>query len=143
MKHVKKHLPTVAGALLGLAFIAFSLMFLLGMVPEQEPPPEGSPVAMFLGAFVPTGYFTFVKVCELIGGLLVAVPKTRNLGMLLLVPIIVNILAFHLLIAKDGIADPVLLAICALTLFLLIVERGAFIALINRPWVEPEQSSAG
>lgn len=134
MNKAIKFLPIIAGGLLGLAFIAFSLMFLLGMVPEQQPPPEGSPVALFMGALVPTGYLTFVKVFELIGGLLVAIPKTRNLGLLLLVPIIVNIIAFHALIAKAGLADPVILLILALTAYLLIHERGAFTALINKPW---------
>lgn len=143
MDTVKKHLPTVAGALLGLAFIAFSLMFLLGMVPEQEPPPEGSPVAMFFGAFMPTGYFTFIKVLELIGGVLVLIPLTRNLGLLVLVPIIVNIIAFHTFVAGDGIADPVLIVILLLTAYLLWHERGAFAALVNKPWHEkPDTGSA-
>lgn len=129
-----KALPIVAGALLGLAFIAFSLMFLLGMVPEQDPPPEGSRVAMFFGAFMPTGYFTFIKVCELIGGILVLIPLTRNLGLLILVPIIVNIIAFHIYVAGDGIADPVLIAIILVTLYLLWHERGTFVALVKKPW---------
>ncbi len=134
MAKIQKLLPHVAGALLGLAFIAFSLMFLLGMVPEQPPPPEGSPVALFMGAMFPTGYLTFVKVLELVGGVLVLTPWTRNLGLLLLVPILVNIVAFHVYIAGDGLTDPVLLTLCALTLILLWSERGAFVALIKRPW---------
>lgn len=126
-----KHLPTIAGAVLGLMFCAFSLMFLLGSVPEQPPLPEGSPIAMFMGAFAPTGYLAFVKVLELVGGVLVACPRTRNLGLLVLGPILVNILAFHVFVVDGhGLLDPVLLTICALAAFLLWSERRAFLALI-------------
>ena len=37
---------------------------------------------MFLGAMYMTGYLAFVKVLEILGGILVAIPKTRNLGLL-------------------------------------------------------------
>ena len=134
MTSIQRILPNIAGALLGLAFVAFSLMFLLNVVPEQPAPPKDSPVDHFMNAFAPTGYITFVKICELIGGLLVAIPLTRNLGLLLLVPILVNILAFHALIAQGGLTEPVLLIICALTAYLLWCERHAFVALVNRPW---------
>lgn len=125
-------IANIAGAVLGLAFCTFGLMFLLGMVPEQPPPPEGSPVAMFLGAMVPTGYLKFVKVCEVLGGLLVAIPRTRNLGLLLLGPVLVNILAFHVFVAGDGVADPIVLTMCGLALLLLFAERKAFAGLVAR-----------
>jgi hypothetical protein len=130
---MKKHLPTIAGVLLGFLFVAFSLMFLLNLGPKPPPPPEGSAAAMFFAAFGPTGYMTFVKILELVGGLLVAVPRTRNLGLLVLGPIIVNILAFHLFLGGGvkGLLDPVLLVIVALSLYLLGVGRKAFGGLLN------------
>lgn len=127
-----KYLPTVAGALLGLLFVAVGLMVLLGLGPAPEPPPEGSAPAHFFAAFGPTGYLTFVKVLEVLGGVLVAVPKTRNLGLLALGPIVVNILAFHLFVARDGILDPMLLGVSVLSLYLLWVERRAFADLVTR-----------
>ncbi|MCB1090274.1 MAG: hypothetical protein KDL87_02005 [Verrucomicrobiae bacterium] len=127
-----KYAPHIVGGLLGLMFIAFGLMFLLGLVPDQPAPPEGSPAALMMGAFVPTGYMTFVKVFEVIGGLLVAIPKTRNLGLLVLGPIIVNILAFHLFITGgEGLFNPLLIVICLLALFLLWSGRRAFGGLLN------------
>lgn len=122
----------IAGALLGLAFVAFASMFLFGIGPEQPPPPEGSPPALFMGAFVPTGYLTFVKVFELTGGLLVAIPRTRNLGLLVLGPILINILAFHIFVAGDGVSDPVVITLCGLALFLLFAERKAWAGLVTR-----------
>jgi putative oxidoreductase len=121
----------IAGALLGLVFIAFSLMVLLKLVP-MPPPPAGTPTASFMDAFVPTGYLTFVKIFELVGGILVAIPKLRNFGLLLLGPIILNILAFHLFIAgPSSLLDPVLALIVVLALFLLWAGRRAFASLMN------------
>lgn len=127
-----KHLPTIAGILLGLLFImsASVVLFKLAQIPES---PEGSPVAAFMAAFGPTGYMTFVKVLELLGGIVVAIPRTRNVGLLILGPIIVNILAFHIFVAKDGILNPMLLGISALALFLLWSERKSWLALVLRP----------
>jgi putative oxidoreductase len=64
---MKKYPPIIAGVLLGLLFIMSAVMVLFNLV-KAPPPPEGSPAAMFFGAFAPTGYLTFVKVLELVGG---------------------------------------------------------------------------
>jgi len=124
-----KHLPTIAGALLGLLFITSGIVVLLKLV-SMPPPPEGSAAALFMGAFVPTGYLNFVKVLEILGGLLVAIPCTRNLGLLVLGPILINILAFHTFITKgEGLFSPMLIVICLLAAYLLWIERRAFLGL--------------
>ncbi|MEZ6004792.1 MAG: DoxX family protein [Planctomycetota bacterium] len=126
-------IPNIAGALYGLLFIAFAVMFLTGNMPEDpNPPAEGSPAALFMGAMFPTGYLKLVKVLELLGGLLVAIPRTRNYGLLILVPIVVNIVAFHMLVRQDGIMNPILLVVIALTAFLLFAERKAIAGLAHR-----------
>jgi len=93
-----KYLPCIAGGILGAIFLMASLTFFFKLMPDQPAPPEGSPPAHFMAAFGPTGYMTFVKAFELLGGILVAIPKTRNFGLLILGPILVNVLAFHLFI---------------------------------------------
>lgn len=126
-----KHAPTIAGVLLGLLFVMSSVVVLFHFV-QMPPPPEGTPAAMFMGAFVPTGYMTFVKVLELVGGILVAIPRTRNCGLLVLGPIIVNILAFHTFImGGKSLLDPMLVVIVALALYLLWAGRKAFAGLLN------------
>jgi putative oxidoreductase len=126
-----KYLPTIAGVLLGLLFIMSSVVVLFNLVPTP-PMPEGTPMAMFMGAFGPTGYMTFVKVFELLGGVLVAIPKTRNYGLLVLGPIILNVLAFHAFITKgEGLFNPMLIVIVLLALYLLWVGRKAFAGLLN------------
>jgi uncharacterized membrane protein YphA (DoxX/SURF4 family) len=128
---IMKYLPTVAGILLGLLFIMSSVVVLFHLV-QMPPPPAGTPAAMFMGAFGPTGYMTFVKVLELTGGILVAIPATRNFGLLVLGPIIVNILAFHVFIAKgEGLFDPMLIVIVLLALYLLWAGRKAFAGLLR------------
>ena len=124
----------IAATLLGLMFIAASVMVLFKLGPTPPPPPEGTPAGHFMAAFATTGYLTFVKVFELLGGLLVIIPRTRNVGLLVLGPIIVNILAFHIFVTGgEGLANPMLLGICALALFLLWSERKAFAYLVTRP----------
>lgn len=122
----------IAGGLLGFLFVAFSLMFLLKLVPMPPPPPADSPAGMFMGAFGPTGYLTFVKVLEVIGGILVAIPKTRNFGLLVLGPILVNIIAFHFFVTGPAdLLNPILIVIVLLTLFLLWVDRQRWLGLLR------------
>ena len=122
---MQKKVTLIAGALLGLVFVVFGLNFFLHFIPIP-PLPEGSPAAAFMGAAYTTGFLTFVKVLEILGGVLVAIPRTRNLGLLLLGPIIVNILAFHIFIVGAGLFDPVIILITLLAAFLLWSERDAF-----------------
>jgi hypothetical protein len=126
-----KKAAMIVGVLLGLLFIMAGAVFLLNLAPTPPPPPEGSPVAGFFLAFGATGYLAFVKVFEVLGGILVAVPKTRRAGLLVLGPIIINILAFHAFVTGgEGLFDPMLMAIVALTLFLVWAERAAFAAFL-------------
>ncbi|MEZ0296268.1 MAG: hypothetical protein ACAI35_07420 [Candidatus Methylacidiphilales bacterium] len=123
----------IAGGILGFIFGALALMFLLNMFPEMPKPPEGSAQAHFFAAFGPTGYLKFVKVLELVGGILVAIPLTRNLGLLILGPIMVNILAFHFFVTTPAdLLNPMIIGLCALLLFLLWAERHAFAGLVKR-----------
>jgi putative oxidoreductase len=119
----------IAGLLLGLVFVALPGALMLGLM-HMPPPAAGTLPAQFMGIFYPTGWLTFVQVCEIVGGLLVAIPKTRNFGLLILGPIIVNILCFHILVAKGGLVGPPL-AVAVLAAFLLLAERRKFAALAN------------
>ena len=121
--------PNIAGILLGLIFNVVAWNFFLHFF-EMPAPPADSPPAMFLGAMIPTGYFTFVKVLEIIGGILDAIPRTRSLGLLALGPIVVNILCFHIFLAKGAGLFPLPLLVASLSLFLLWTERAAFSRLL-------------
>lgn len=128
-----RHIPTVVGVLLGALFVYAASVVLLQIGPTPPEPPAGSPLAMFMGAFATTGYLTFVKTAELVGGILVAIPCTRNLGLLVLGPIIVNILAFHVFVTDGhGLFEPMVIGVCVLAGYLLWAERRAFAGLVNR-----------
>jgi putative oxidoreductase len=129
---MKKWLPIVAGILLGLLFLMASVMFFLDLGPKPTFP-EGSPIAHFMAALGPTGYLKFVKVFELLGGLLVMIPRLRNFGLLLLGPVIVNIIAFHIFIGAGfkGLLDPMILVMLVLSLYLLWGGRKNFASLLN------------
>ena len=128
---MQNKLSLIAGALLGLVFVVFGLNFFLQFIPIP-PLPEGSAAAAFMGAAYTTGFLTFVKLLEISGGILVAIPKTRGLGLLILGPIIVNILAFHVFIVGSGLFDPPVVIVTVLAAFLLWVESNAFCKLAIR-----------
>ncbi len=126
-----KYATLAASIVLGLLFIMTASMFFFNLMPMPEIPKD-TPPYHFMAAFGPTGYMKFVKVFELLGGLLLLVPKTRNLGLLCLGPVIVNILAYHAFVMKGvGLLNPMLIVICLLALFLLWSERKAWAALVH------------
>ncbi|MDZ4288236.1 MAG: hypothetical protein U0984_09765 [Prosthecobacter sp.] len=104
---------TIARLLLGLLFVIFSLNFWLHFIPVP-PPPEGSLAAGFMGAIYMSGYLTFVKVLELTGGLLLLSGRYVNLALALLGPIVVNIVLFHVFLAKGGYPLPAVMGVLAL-----------------------------
>ena len=130
-----KHVVNIVGALLGLVFLnaASMMLFGIGIGPAPEPPEPGSAAEHFGAAFGPTGWLKFVKVFELAGAVLVAIPRTRCIGLLLLGPIIVNIVAFHFFVSGKGLSDPIVVAVTAAAVFLLLAEHKAFAHLVTRP----------
>jgi hypothetical protein len=128
---MKKCLPCIVSIVLGLLFVMASTMYFLNLGPTPDFP-AGSPIAMFMGAFGPTGYMSFVKVFELTGGIVVMIPRLRNVGLLLLGPVIVNIIAFHTFIMHgEGLLNPMLDIIIVCALYLLWGARRKFAGLLN------------
>ena len=119
----------IVAALFGLIFLAGGLFFFFGTMPPA--PPEDSIPGKFMAALGPTGYMAFVKVLEILGGAPVIIPKTRNLGLLVLGPIVVNILCFHAFVARGG-WGPAYAFLTVAALFLVRTERKAFAGLVSR-----------
>tara|TARA_R110002096_G_scaffold112163_10_gene244482 strand:+ start:2527 stop:2910 length:384 start_codon:yes stop_codon:yes gene_type:complete len=127
---MQNKIALIAGGLLGLLFLVFGLNFFLNFLPMPSPA-EGTPAAAFMGAMYGSGYLTFVKVLEILGGVLVAIPKTRNIGLLVLGPIVINILAFNTFVAPGGLAQPPVILVAVLSAFLLWAGRSSFAKLVN------------
>ena len=133
---MKKYLPCIAGVLLGLCFLFASVPILFNLFKMPMAPVPVTPADHFMAAFVPTGYVKFVKIFEFTGGLLVMIPRLRNVGLLLLGPVIVNILAFHMLIGdpKDllNVKEMWILYVIILCAFYLLAKaRAKFAGLLN------------
>ena len=118
-----KIITLITSILLGGAFIVFGLNFFFQFM-SVDGPTEGSNAAAFIGVLYSTGYLGFVKILEVIGGVLVILPKTRNLGLLILGPIIINIIAYYYFIKSSFDWDIAILA--ALALLLLIKQGKSF-----------------
>ena len=92
-----KKIPCIAALLLGLAFIGLAFIFFgvhfwaqFGFVPKPVHSPEAGAM---IGAMSASGYPTFVKVLEVVGGVLLILPRTRVWGLIIIGAILVNILA--------------------------------------------------
>ncbi len=119
----------VSRALLGIGFIIFGLNILHPFLPMPAPP-AGSLPAQFMGVMYPTHWMELVGVFQLVGGLLVLAGRTAPLGLVLLGPVLVNILAFHILImGGQGIQPGLVFSL--LEIFLVYAYRNHFRAIFT------------
>ena len=110
-----KKLPCIAALLLGLAFIFFGLNFFFHFFAVPSPQ-AGTPAANFLGAMYGSGYLTLIKVLEVVGGIMLILPRTRVLGLFLVGAILFNIACVHQFFF-GGVKDPVVIGLIVLALF--------------------------
>ncbi|CAM2009885.1 hypothetical protein [Acanthopleuribacter pedis] len=91
----KTYITLAAQAFLGLILgVMGGLNYFLGFMETPKPTPEAG---AFLGAMAAAGYFfPFVKVVEIVGGLMLLTNRFVPLALVMLAPIIVNIFALHL-----------------------------------------------
>lgn len=111
--------------LLGLAFTVFGLNILFPFMP-QPPPVEGSLIAQFLTVMGPTHWMALVGVFQLLGGLFVISGRGTPLGLALLAPVLVNILAFHIFLDNgNGLAAGLVFSV--IEIFLMYSYRSYFL----------------
>jgi putative oxidoreductase len=100
----------------GLGFVIFGLNILHPFLP-MPPPVEGSLNAQFMAVMWPTHWMMLVGFFQVVGGLLVLFGRTAPLGLLILGPILVNILCFHVFLENgEGMAPGI--GFTALEIFL-------------------------
>jgi putative oxidoreductase len=110
--------------LLGIGFVVFGANILHPFLP-MPPMPEGTPSAQFMAVMGPHHWMTLVGLFEFFGGLFVLLGRTAPIGLTLLGPVLVNILAFHiLLMGGAGIAPGLVFSV--LELFLIYSYRNYF-----------------
>lgn len=104
-----KILKTILCVLFGLMFINAGLDKLFHYMPMPEMPEEMMKIYEAFGAIV--WLMPLVAVAELLGGLLFIFPKTRALGAIIILPIMVGIILHNAVFMPEGlaIAGPMLL----------------------------------
>ncbi len=116
----------VARILLGAMFLFFGMNNILHFL-HMAPMPGDAGV--FLTIMVAHHMMNFVALLQIIGGLLLLVGRFVPIALVLLGPIIVNILLFHLMLEPAGIAAGILAAV--LEVFLIIAYRRSFRGLFD------------
>jgi putative oxidoreductase len=124
----------IARTLLGAIFVVFGTNIFLNFIPL--PPPPAGPARDFMTSLFVSHYLYLVGALQIAGGALLLTGRWAPLGLTLLGPVIINILAFHLLMFPEGIGMPVLVS--ALALFLLWRYRENFAGII-KPLPQPSR----
>jgi putative oxidoreductase len=122
-----KILTIIARVLLGLIFVFFGSNGLLHFLP-MPPLPQGV-TGEYLHAFFASGYVYVISGFQVAGGLLLLIGRFVPLGLTILAAIIVNIWAFHLLMAPEGLPPAVVVTI--LELFLVWSYRASFAGILR------------
>jgi len=91
----------ITNGLLAMLMVIFGLNKFLGFIPVE--PPVNPTAQQFMGAMFGSYLYVLVAITEIVGGILLLIPKTKFMGWLILIPIIFNIVAFH--IAHDFIGN--------------------------------------
>ena len=90
----------IARLLLGLIFLVFGLNGFLNFL-SMGPMPTGL-AGQFIGALIMSHYFWVVAALQIVGGVLLLVNRFVPLALVLLGPVIVNILLYHLFLNPGG-----------------------------------------
>ena len=118
---------TVARILLGLLFLVFGLNGFLHFIPAPLPP---GVAGQFLGAIFASHFYIVVFLTQIVGGLLLLANRYVPCGLLLLGPVVVNILAFHIFMEPAGLPAAVVAAALWFVVFYRV--RGAFSSVFVR-----------
>jgi uncharacterized membrane protein YphA (DoxX/SURF4 family) len=117
----------ISRILLGLVFFVFGLNNILHFMKMTPPPGDAG---TFLGLLMAHNFMTFVGLLMVIAGLLLLVGRYVPLALVLLGPILVNILLFHILFAGGAGIGPGL--VCTiLEVFLIWAYRLSFRGLFD------------
>jgi uncharacterized membrane protein YphA (DoxX/SURF4 family) len=105
----------IARLLLGLIFVVFGLNGFLNFL-SMGPMPSGL-AGQFIGALALSHYFWIVAALQVVGGALLLVNRFVPLALVLLGPVIVNIILYHVFLNPAGIALAIVVAILWLIVF--------------------------
>jgi putative oxidoreductase len=123
---VMKIASVIARYLAGVIFLVMGLNGFLNFIPL---PPPGGVAGQFLGALYVSHYLWVIFAFQVIAGVLLLVNRYVPLAVAVLAPVLVNILAFHALMAPSGL--PLALFVGVLWAAIFIDVRPAFYGLFQ------------
>ncbi len=117
-----------AQALLGLIFFVFGLNGFFEFMPMPE---MGEKAGSYMGGLAATGYFfPVLKLVEIVTGLLLLTRFFAPLALVVLAPVVVQILLFHVFLEPGGL--PMAIVVTLLTAYLgFVVHRDAFAGVLK------------
>jgi len=110
-----KIVTLIARILLGLVFVVFGLNGFLNFL-NMGPMPTGL-AGQFFGALVLSHYFWVVAALQIAGGALLLANRFVPLALVLLGPVIVNIICYHVFLNPSGAVPAVVVAVLWLIVF--------------------------
>lgn len=125
---MKNKILFVFSLLFGLMFINSGLNKIFQYMPMPKDMPENMmKVVEAFGAIV--WLMPLIAVVEIIGGVLVIIPKYRALGAIMIFPIMIGILLTHIFNAPSGL--PIALILLAVLTWIMIENRAKYAALFK------------
>ena len=126
---MKSKILFVLCLLAGLMFINAGLNKFFNYMPAPKEMPEKMMKQMM--AFMAIGWLMpLVGTIEVLGGLLLIVPRTRALGAIVIVPILTGILLANISMAPSGL--PIVFALIAVILWVIIDNREKYLPMIRK-----------
>ena len=125
---MKKKILFVVSLLFGLMFINSGLNKFFNYIPVPKDLPEG--LIKLMGAFMEIKWLLpLIAVAEIIGGILVIIPKFRALGAIIIFPVMIGILLTHIINAPSNLILAIVLFV--INLWIIIENREKYMPMIK------------
>jgi uncharacterized membrane protein YphA (DoxX/SURF4 family) len=125
---MKKKILFVACLILGLMFINAGLNKFFNYIPPPTDMAEG-PLKMFMAMMAISWLMPLIAVVEIVGGVLIIVPKFRALGAVILSPVMIGILLTHVTVVPEGL--PMAIALTGILIWVVVENRGKYLPMIR------------
>ncbi len=124
---MKNKILTVLCVLFGLMMVNSGLNKFFNYMPMPEMSEE---MMQIVGGFVTIKWiFPLVAIVEIVGGVLIAIPKTRALGAIVILPVMVGIFAHHLVHDISGIG--IALVLFGINIWVIIANWNRYLPILK------------
>ena len=124
---MKNKILFVLSLLFGLMFVNAGLNKIFNYIPIPEDMPEQA-LKMFVAMQEITWLIPLIAVAEIIGGALIAIPRTRALGAVIITPLMAGILAHHFIL-NMGLPVPIIMT--AILIWVIVENRQKYLPMIS------------